>query len=104
MSVFSSIKYMYETGMMTREQALDECVEWLHEGDIFDEEEGEFFDEACGWYGGDAICLMLDNTMEEAKEKLEQLEKDAYEYWEAQERYEKIWGFDKVVYEAGAVL
>ena len=85
MSMFSSIKYMYETGMMTREQALDECVEWSREGNIFDEEESKFFDEACGWYGGDAICLMLDNTIEEAKKKLEQLKTEAYEYWESLE-------------------
>ena len=104
MTKFEALRKKYLRGFITIEEGWKIMrLHWALGEEIFTPEEEAVYNEGLSW-GFASPYEMLEKGTEQFAREIDELAKRAYEEWEEQARYDSYWGFDKVVYEAGAVL
>jgi hypothetical protein len=104
MTKFEALREKYLKGFITLKEGWQIIQQhWAMGEEIFTPEEEAVYNEGLSW-GFASPYEMLEKGTEQFAKEIDELAKEAYEEWEAQDRYDRCWGFDKVVYEASAVL
>lgn len=104
MTKFEALRKRYLRGFITIEEGWKIMrLRWALGEEIFTPEEEAVYNEGLSW-GFASPYEMLEKGTEQFAKEIDELANRAYKEWEEQARYDSYWGFDKVVYEASAVL